>query len=234
GDLGRWRADGQLDFAGRADDQVKIRGFRIEPGEVAAALARHPSIQEAVVVAREVRPGERELTAYAVPSRQPWPETGELRAFLKESLPVYMIPAGLVLLEAMPWTRTGKIDRKALPAPDQAARQSGQEYAAPETPTEELIAEIWRELLNLERIGIYDNFFDAGGHSLLAPQVFSRMEEVFQIELPLRILFESPTIAQMATAVEQILLAQIEELSDEEAAGLIGEPDEDLGDLQGF
>jgi acyl-coenzyme A synthetase/AMP-(fatty) acid ligase/acyl carrier protein len=220
GDLGRWRADGQLDFAGRADDQVKIRGFRIEPGEVAAALARHPAVGEAVVVAREVRAGERELTAYAVPSREPWPEVAELREFLKGSLPAYMVPAGLTLLAALPRTATGKVDRRALPAPDRAARPD-RELAAPETPTEELLAGIWRQLLGVE-VGIYDNFFDLGGHSLLAPQVISGVEETFQIELPLRVLFEAPTIAQMANAVERILLAQIEELSEEEVAGLVG------------
>jgi amino acid adenylation domain-containing protein len=220
GDLGRWRADGQLDFAGRADDQVKIRGFRIEPGEVAAALARHPAVGEAVVVAHEVRAGERELTAYAVPSREPWPEVAELREFLKGSLPAYMVPAGLTLLAALPRTPAGKVDRRALPAPDRAARPD-RELAAPETPTEELLAAIWRQLLGVE-VGIYDNFFDLGGHSLLAPQVISGVEETFQIELPLRVLFEAPTIAQMANAVERILLAQIEELSEEEVAGLVG------------
>jgi amino acid adenylation domain-containing protein len=222
GDLGRWRVDGQLDFAGRVDDQVKIRGFRIEPGEVAAALARHPAIQEAVVVAHEVRPGERELTAYAVPSRDPWPEVAELRVFLKEALPAYMIPSGLVLLGAMPRTATGKVDRRALPEPGRAARHD-REYAAPETPTEEILAGIWQELLGVEPVGIYDNFFDLGGHSLLAPQVISRVGETFEIELPLRVLFEAPTIAQMANAVEQILLAQIEELSEEEIADLVGD-----------
>ncbi len=222
GDLGRWRPDGQLDFAGRVDDQVKIRGFRIEPGEVAAALARHPAIQEAVVLAHEVRPGERELTAYAVPFRQPWPDPAELRAFLKESLPVYMLPAGILLLEALPRTRTGKVDRRALRAPDRAARHDRRDFAPPETATEELIAGVWQQLLGVERAGIYDNFFDLGGHSLLAPQVISRIEEVFQVELPLRILFAAPTVAQMAVALEEILLAQIEELSEEEAAGLVG------------
>ena len=221
GDRGRWRRNGQLDFAGRVDDQVKVRGFRIEPGEVAAALARHPAIQEAVVAAHEVRPGELELTGYAVPAREPWPEIADLRAFLKDHLPAYMVPAGLVLLAALPRTATGKIDRRALPAPDRAARR-GREYAAPETSTEELLAGIWQQLLGVEPVGIYDNFFDLGGHSLLAPQVFARIEETFQIELPLRVLFEAPTVAQMANAVEQILLAQIEELSEEEVADLVG------------
>ena len=225
GDLGRWRPDGELDFAGRADDQVKIRGFRIEPAEVAAALARHPAIQDAVVVAHEVRPGELELAAYAVPSREPWPEPAELRAFLKERLPAYMIPAGLTLLAALPRTPTGKVDRRALPAPERGGAPGREPAAGPETPTEELLVGIWQQILGVEPVGIYDNFFDLGGHSLLAPQVISQVEEIFQIELPLRVLFEAPTIAQMANAVEQILLAQIEELSEDEVANLVsGEP----------
>jgi len=136
------------------------------------------------------------------------------------SLPAYMVPAGLTLLAALPRTPTGKVDRRALPAPDRAVRRD-RELAAPETPTEELLAGIWQPLLGVE-VGIYDNFFDLGGHSLLAPQVISRVEETFQIELPLRVLFEAPTIAQMANAVERILLAQIEELSEEEVADLVG------------
>src|SRR6202035_2454874 len=219
GDLGSFRSDGQLDFAGRADDQIKIRGFRIEPAEGAAALARHPQVLAAAAVAHEVRPGERELTAYAAPAGLPWPEPTELRDFLKETLPAYMVPADLVLLAELPRTPTGKLDRRALPAPDRAARPS-RGHVAPETPTEELLAGIWAQLLNLERVGVYDTFFDLGGHSLLAPQVFSRIEDTFQIELPLRLLFEAPTIAQLATVLEHALVAEIQELSDEEAASL--------------
>ena len=222
GDLGRWRSDGALYFAGRADDQVKIRGFRIEPGEVAAALARHPAVREAIVVARESGAGERRLAAYAVPAGEPWPAVAELRAFLRESLPAYMVPADLVLLDALPKTPTGKVDRRALPEPAGAAAPEPEGWAPPSTPVEELLAEIWRQLLGIERVGIYDDFFDLGGHSLLAPQLLSRIEELFGVALALRTLFEAPTVAQLATVIEQALLAEIEEMSDEEAAGLIG------------
>jgi amino acid adenylation domain-containing protein len=230
GDLGRWLPAGQIEFVGRADDQVKIRGFRIEPGEVAAALARHPAVREAAVVARETGAGERRLAAYAVPADPAAPPSiADLRAFLKERLPVYMIPADLVLLDALPLTRTGKVDRKALPAIEGGVVHGGHVgdgggYAPPTTATEELLAEIWQQLLGVERAGIYDNFFDLGGHSLLVPQLIARIGDTFLVELPLRALFEAPTIAQMANVIEEILLAQIGELSDEEAASLIGEP----------
>ena len=220
GDLGRWRADGALDFAGRADDQVKIRGFRIEPGEVAAALARHPSICEAVVVAHETRPGERELAAYAVPVHEPWPSVVELRTFLRDSLPAAMVPADLLLLDALPRTATGKVDRKALPVPERAAR-AARGHQPPSTPTEMLVAGLWERLLGVEGIGLHDDFFDLGGHSLLAPQVIAGIKETFGVELGLRTLFESPTVARTAEAVEQALLAQIEDLSDEEAIELL-------------
>jgi acyl carrier protein len=134
-------------------------------------------------------------------------------------LPAYMVPADFVLLTALPLTATGKLDRRALPEPATSGDNEG--YAPPETATEELLAEIWAELLGRGRVGIFDNFFDLGGHSLLAPQVFARIEESFQLELPLRALFEAPTVAQLANLIEQELLAQIEELSDEEAENLV-------------
>jgi amino acid adenylation domain-containing protein len=221
GDLGRWGKAGQIEFAGRADDQVKIRGFRIEPGEVAAVLARHPAVGEVFVAARESGPGERRLVAYAVPREDARPAVAELRAFLKERLPAYMVPSDLVLLAALPRTRTGKVDRRALAAHGVAAPEP-ESYTPPSTLTEELIAAIWQELLGAGRVGIYDNFFDLGGHSLLAPQVFSRIEDTFEVRLPLRVLFEAPTVAEMSNAVEQILLEQIEGLTEEEAADLAG------------
>jgi amino acid adenylation domain-containing protein len=234
GDLGRWLPGGQIEFVGRADDQVKIRGFRIEPGEVAAALSRHPAVREAAVIARETAretgAGERRLAAYAVPADPAAPPSAAaLRAFLKERLPVYMVPADIALLDALPLTRTGKVDRKALLALEGGVLRDGDVrdgggYAPPATATEELLAEIWQQLLGVERAGIYDDFFDLGGHSLLVPQLIARISETFLVELPLRVLFEAPTIAQMANAIEEILLAQIGELSDEEAASLIGEP----------
>jgi len=216
GDRVRWLRDGNLEFLGRVDDQVKIRGFRIEPGEVAAVLCRHPGVREAVVVPREAGAAGLRLVAYA--AADPGVSAAELRDLLKAALPAYMVPADFVLLDALPLTATGKLDRRALPEP---AAGEDEAYAPPETVTEELLADIWAGLLGRERVGIYDNFFDLGGHSLLAPQVFSRIEETFQVELPLRALFEAPTVAQLANLVEQELLAQIEELSDEEAESLV-------------
>ncbi len=203
GDLGRARLDGEVEFAGRADQQVKIRGFRIEPGEVEAALRRHPGVAECVVVARGER--EKRLVAYLVPRGTIGPTARELRAFLGERLPDYMVPAVYVLLEALPLTATGKVDRRALPEP--GAEESG-EGAAPrlplENPAEELIAGIWSELLGVAQVGSGDNFFDLGGHSLLATRVLSRVREAFGVEVPLRALFEAPTVAGLAAAVERL------------------------------
>ncbi|HVG06898.1 MAG TPA: amino acid adenylation domain-containing protein, partial [Thermoanaerobaculia bacterium] len=219
GDRVRWLRDGNLEFLGRMDDQVKIRGFRVEPGEVAAVICRHPGVRQAVVVPREVGGvagvGLR-LVAYA--AADPGVTLTELRELARSSLPAYMVPADFVLLDDLPLTATGKLDRRALPEPGYGGDDGS---ALPETEAEELLAEIWAGLLGRERVGIFDNFFDLGGHSLLAPQVFARIEETFQLELPLRAIFEAPTVAQLANRIEQELLAQIEELSDEEAESLV-------------
>jgi hypothetical protein len=211
GDLARWLPDGRLEFAGRVDDQVKIRGFRIEPGEIAAVLSSHPEVEEAAVVARGAR-----LAAYVTGSV----DLAILRAWLKERLPPYMVPADLVRLEAIPLTSSGKVDRRALPEPEGPTRERA--FAPPLSSTEVLLAGIWRQLLAVEEVGLYDDFFDLGGHSLLAPQLLARILEAFQVDLPLRVLFEAPTVAQMAAILEDALLAQIEELSEEEAASLLG------------
>jgi amino acid adenylation domain-containing protein len=210
GDLARYRPDGNIEFLGRADHQVKIRGFRIELGEIEAALGQHPAVREAVVMAREDAAGdpsaslltEKRLVAYVVAEREPLPTTTDLRNFLKEKLPEYMVPAVFVLLDALPLMPNGKIDRRALPAPDRSRPELDGAFVAPRTPTEELLAEIWAQLLNIERVGIHDNFFDLGGHSLLATQLVSRMRESFQVEIPLRRLFEVPTVAGLAESIE--------------------------------
>jgi len=223
GDRVRWLRDGNLEFLGRMDDQVKIRGFRVEPGEIAAVICRHPGVREAVVVPRDGSPVGLRLVAYAAcgadTAVDPAPTIAELRALVKSVLPAYMVPTDFVLLTTLPLTATGKLDRRALPEP--ASGGDHAVYAPPETATEELLAEIWAELLGRGRVGILDNFFDLGGHSLLVPQVFARIEESFQLELPLRALFEAPTVAQLANLIEQELLAQIEGLSDEEAENLV-------------
>jgi len=215
GDLARYRTDGNIEFLGRADHQVKIRGFRIELGEIEAALAQHPAVREAVVLAREDAAGdpsaslktEKRLVAYVVAGREPLPTTTELRDFLKGKLPEHMVPAVFVLLDALPLMPNGKIDRRALPSPDRSRPELDKAFVAPRTPTEELLAEIWAQLLDLERVGVHDNFFDLGGHSLLATQVVSRMREAFQVEIPLRRLFEVPTVAGLAESIEAARLA---------------------------
>ncbi len=201
GDLARWRADGELEYLGRIDHQVKIRGFRVEPGEIEAALVEHPDVHQAVVVARDDAMGGRRLVAYVVGHTGSAVDAGELRAHLKRSLPDYMVPAAIVLLDALPLTANRKVDRRALQAPEDDALIRG-EYAAPRTPTEEVLASIWCEVLKLERVGVHDNFFELGGHSLLAMRLTARIRDAFRVELPLRALFEAPTIGDLAVRME--------------------------------
>ncbi|WP_420126425.1 amino acid adenylation domain-containing protein [Longimicrobium sp.] len=196
GDRARWRADGTLEYLGRTDFQVKIRGFRIEPGEIEAVLSAHAGVREAQVIVREDQPGDTRLVAYVVGDA----EVEELREHLRKSVPEYMVPSAFVPLEALPLTPNGKLDRKALPAPEYAA--DADRYVEPRTPAEEVLAGIWAEVLGLERVGVEESFFDLGGHSLLATRVVSRVSAVFGVELPLRALFEGPTVAQLARAVE--------------------------------
>jgi amino acid adenylation domain-containing protein len=198
GDLGRWLADGTIEFLGRVDAQVKVRGYRIEPGEIEARLVKREEVSEAVVVAHEDAAGNRRLVAYVVGDV----EAGVLREHLRGELPDYMVPAVYVPLERLPLTPSGKVDRRALPAPDHAAGADG--YVAPRTPAEEVLAEIWAEMLRLERVGVEESFFELGGHSLLATRVVSRVRQVFGVELPLRALFEGPTVAQLAGRVEEM------------------------------
>jgi amino acid adenylation domain-containing protein len=208
GDLVRWLAAGELEFLGRADHQVKIRGFRVEPGEIEAALREHASVGDAVVLARETAGGEKRLAAYVVGAGVgAAPGVGELRGYLREKLPEYMVPAAFVVLEEFPLTPSGKVNRLALPAPGEARDEEARVYVAPRTPTEELLAGLWSEVLGVERAGADDNFFDLGGHSLLATQLMSRVREAFRIELPLRRLFESPTPAALAACVDAELRA---------------------------
>ncbi|MFP2930911.1 amino acid adenylation domain-containing protein, partial [Pyxidicoccus sp. 3LG] len=202
GDLVRWRADGSLEFMGRADEQVKVRGFRIEPGEIEAALLRHPDVREAVVLAREDGPGGKRLVAYVVPHVP----AAALRDFLQALLPEHMVPSAFVPLEALPLTPNGKVDRKALPAPGAGATVAHEEGSvAPRTETERRVAAIWSELLGVAPIGVEDNFFELGGHSLLATQAISRLRESFGVEVPLQRLFEEPTVAALALHLESSL-----------------------------
>jgi len=204
GDLARWLPDGSIEFFGRADTQVKIRGIRIETGEVETVLGRHPEVAEAVVMAREDRPGDRRLVAYVVPSG-PGAEPAapsDLQAFLRRSLPDSMIPAAFVFLPALPLTSNGKVDRRALPAPEDAGRAAQASYVAPRTELERRIAAIWSEVLGVAQVGVHDKFFDLGGHSLLLLQVVSRVNEEMGQELPRAALFEHPTVAALAAVLE--------------------------------
>jgi len=202
GDLARWRPDGTLEFLGRVDHQVKIRGFRIELGEIEARLFDHPEVKEAAVIVREDAPGNRRLVAYVAGTRKAAFAADELRAFLAESLPDYMVPSAFVALEQFPLTASGKPDRNALPAPE-AAQAADDRYVAPRTPTEEALAGIWAELFRLERVGIHDNFFELGGHSLLTFQVILKIQEIFGIELQVTALFDAPTVADLAPRIAE-------------------------------
>src|SRR6185295_2001662 len=198
GDLGRFLPSGDIELHGRVDRQVKIRGIRIEPAEIEAILKDHENVREATVIVREDTPGNQRLVAYVV-LRQP---DNNLRAFVKARVPDYMVPATFVMLEKLPLTPNGKVDHAALPIPSEF--DSSKEFIAPRTPMEETLAQIWKEILEVARVGIHDNFFELGGHSLLATRVVSRIRKRLKVDLPLRAIFDSPTIAELAAHVESI------------------------------
>ncbi|WP_172844448.1 non-ribosomal peptide synthetase [Tumebacillus algifaecis] len=197
GDIVRYLPDGNLEFCGRVDHQIKIRGFRIEPGEIETVLSQHPALQEQIVIAREAAPGNKVLVAYVVLRDKELCTSQELREFLQERLPEQMIPHAFVLLDALPLTSNGKVDRKALPEPDwSVVGNSG--YIAPATPLEEILCGIWSDVLQADSIGTQDDFFERGGHSLSATQVIARIKTAFGVEIPLRALFEAPTVAKLS------------------------------------
>ena len=206
GDLARYRPDGDIEFLGRADNQVKIHGYRIELGEIEAVLTKHPTVKDCVVVVceRESQSGKN-LVGYVVPREHSVLSVTELRSYLKEKLPEYMIPSSFVLLEALPLMPNGKVDRNTLPPPDGTRPPLTEEFVAPRTEIEELVAQTWREVLKIENVGIYDNFFELGGHSLLATQIVARLQEAFNKDVPLRVLFDAPTIAELAQELETII-----------------------------
>ena len=237
GDVARYLPDGNLEYVGRKDRQIKIRGFRIELAEIELALAQHAAIQEAYLTVYEEEPGQKHLVAYVVCDQSETTLTGSvLRKFLKERLPDYMIPASFTFLDQLPLNSSGKVDQKALPAPDRSRPEMEEGYVAPRTPAEELLAGIWAELLRVERVGVYDDFFELGGHSLMATQIISRVREAFQVEISLRTFFQGANIYELAQAIETServddadvdeiakTLAQLESLSEEEVKAMLVE-----------
>lgn len=233
GDLACYRPDGNLEFLGRIDNQVKIRGHRVELGEIEAVLSRHPHLREVAVVAKADRSGGTQLAAYGVPVKGQKPTVESLRSFLLERLPEYMVPSVYVNLEALPLTPNKKLDRAALPEPDQARPILEGSFVAARTYVEQQLARIWTEVLNVKAIGVNDNFFDLGGHSLSAVQVAFRVRQLFGIDFPLRMLFQAPRLADLAGKVEGMLVEQadttqlgklieeIEQMSAEELASSI-------------
>jgi len=198
GDTARWLPDGNLEFLGRMDQQIKMRGFRIEPEEIETLLRRHPAIADVAVIAREDVAGDRRLAGYVVPSDGDLPHASELRSFLQEKLPEYMVPSVFVKLDTMPLTPSGKLDRRMLPRPEAATENATPSFAAPESETERTIAGIWQEVLRVDRVGVDDNFFDLGGYSLLMIQVFARLRRAVRKPFTVTDLFRYPTVAALA------------------------------------
>jgi amino acid adenylation domain-containing protein len=220
GDVARWSAEGLLEFLGRVDDQVKIRGFRVEPGEVEAVIAEHPAVQDVAVVAR-TGAGGPQLVAYSVLAQGAVLKVDQLRDFVRLRLPEYMVPGSMVVLPVLPLTRNGKVDRGSLPEPSAGRPDLVDAFVGPRNVQEETLREIWADVLGIADIGIDDNFFALGGHSLLATQVISRVRKAFQLTLPVRVLFEEPTIRRLAQKVEERVVAEVAALSPEEVRNQI-------------
>jgi len=240
GDRVRYRPDGQIEFLGRIDHQVKVRGHRIELGEIETVLGCHPGVKEAVVTAWGDSPAEQRLVAYVVAKaaeRAPSPgasATGSdgfhenvLREFLRRQLPDYMMPSAFILLDALPLTANGKVDRRALPPPDDDCATQPAAFVGPSTPTEEALARIWSDVLGRKKVSVHDNFFELGGHSLLIMQVLTRVREILKIDLRMHYLFDSPTIASLALVIEQMLPSDTNELAETEADKLAAQPELD-------
>jgi acyl-CoA synthetase (AMP-forming)/AMP-acid ligase II/acyl carrier protein len=221
GDLAHSTADGQIAFLGRMDEQIKIRGFRIEPNEIVAVLNQHPAITESAVVARDIA-GERRLVAHVVLATDARVGPSDLREFIGKQLPDYMVPARFVKLESMPLTPNGKVDRAALPGPDATNDLCDDDSRGTLTEIEEIVAGILQPLLGIEHVNLDANFFSLGGHSLLGIQLISRVREVLGIELPLRTVFDAPSVAELAAEIEQLLCAKLDAMSEEKVQCMLG------------
>ena len=213
GDLVKWRADGNLEFVGRVDHQVKMRGFRIELGEIEAALQQDERVDQAVVVMRAETSRDKRLVGYIVPAQGQQPDPADLRHDLSKRLPAYMVPAAIVTLAEMPLTANGKVDRRALPAPEFTLKQ----WREPRNPQEEILCALYAEVLSLERVGLDDNFFELGGDSLLAMRLVTRIRASFEVDVPIRSLFEAPTVEGLAEIIEQLILNDLEQVPESEA-----------------
>lgn len=234
GDLACWLPDGSVEFIGRLDHQVKVRGYRVELGEIEATLIQHPAVREAVVVTRKHGPDDKQLAAYVTAHQSANVTSGELREYLRAKLPAYMVPAAFIVLDELPLGPSGKLDRRMLPAPPNGSLRL-ESLVMPRSPLEEDIAVMWSEVLNVQIVGVHTNFFDLGGHSLLATQLIARIEEKFNVDLPVRSLFETPTVAGLAEAVTQLmasdeedtelasLLLELDELSEEEVQRMLAD-----------
>jgi amino acid adenylation domain-containing protein len=226
GDLARYMSCGNIEFLGRIDSQVKIRGFRIELGEIESALCKHPAVREAVALAWEATPHDQRLVAYVVAQTEP-PTVVELRSFLKESLPEYMVPEVFIMLDALPLTANGKLDQRALPAPATQRPSQAQHFVAPRTPIEETLAGLWREVLKVEQIGIQDNFFDLGGHSLIAIKLVSRIRTEFKVELALADFFAAATVEALGERIEEALIEASNSAEIDEMLGMLETVEDD-------
>lgn len=220
GDVGSYLPDGQISFHGRVDEQVKINGFRIELNDVASAFRRHQSVRECALAARENEAGEKQLVAYVVASGS-LPSLGEFREFLAAELPEYMLPAVIVQLDALPVASSGKIDRLALPTPNEQNMLRDQDFHRPGSVTEQRVSAIVASLLGIERVGVNDNFFYLGGNSLFGTQLIARLRDAVQVEVPLLSLFDHPTVAELAAEVEHLMVAKLDAMSEEEAQRLL-------------
>jgi acyl carrier protein len=239
GDLARFLPDGNIEFLGRIDHQVKIRGFRVEPAEIEAALRKHPGVRQTVIVPYDDGSGEKRLAAYVVSGQALTPD--ELRRFLSEQLPEYMVPSAFVRIDEVPLTANGKVDLKALPSPDQPV-STEHESVAPRNSDEEKLVAIWKEVLKMDQVGVTDNFFELGGHSLLATQIISRIRSMFRVQMPLHVFLESPTVEGLAGKLAQCpaaeseeeemarLLQELDGVSDEEAERLLSQDSSQGGD----
>jgi amino acid adenylation domain-containing protein len=236
GDLGRMAPDGCLFHLGRRDFQANVRGYRIETDEVESALLDHAAVKEVAVIARPDQNGDSCLLAYFVPAKEPRPSVGELRSFLDDRLPQYMIPATFMALHSLPLTPSGKVDRRALPEPGNRRPDLDTRFVAPRTPVEAELSQIWAEVLCLQQVGIHDPFFDLSGHSLAATRVISQVIKRFGLELPLQFLFAAPTVVQMAVVITEHrgkkleekelnrILTELESLSEDDAHRLLSDP----------